>query len=806
MSLATRIKALWQGPTIERIRRVLLPLSFVVATLYMGAIVHKHYPLQKWLFLRYAGYWLAGGVWTLACLGAGHRALRALGAPREGLREQVILSFGLGVLLFFLGAFVAGLLGLLRWPLFFALPLLLLAIGGKALFQLGRRCLRVARFVVQRRHASSLGERLLGAAVGVLAVVAITLVYASVIPPENASFDARWYHLGIAEHYVAHGGIRPFAEGWYMGAFPHLASVLYAWAFLVPTGRLFDQVALSAHLEFILFLWTLAGVSVLTRRLVPRARPRFAFAVMLLFPGLYLYDSSLALGADHVAAFWAPLVFLTFLRAYRDFTPRSFALAAAALSGPLLTKYTAASLVVFPVLGLGFGLMVRLVRSARARSFDRSLWLGPVTGLLTGLVITAPHWLKNWLWYGNPIYPMASEHFRTRPWSASIAELYKLRGASGWAPKGPASSKIAETLAAVVTFSFKPHDWPKFHGSVPVFGSLFTLSMVALPFARGTRRLWALAIAAHVAVFFWYWTQHEDRYLQAVVPWMAAVTAAVVTLAWRTSVASRVAVGSLLVLQLVWGADVYFFPAHAMLGRAPINLMIDLMASGYKRQYDERLEVFAEGASIGKGLPPGAKVLVHEANNPRLGIGAEVVTDVVGFQGGLDYGRLDGPQQVFAKLHGMGVTHVAWKDRTSRGTDSYAGDLVFHDFIARNTIRSKPHGGWSVAEIVDARADPGLSDDVLFLGCQTTYAWGLYARHDMVVPEVGSHAKSEYPRPRSPIATEAEAGPLVARARYVVFDAKCAGQLPAGVQASFTNLAQRGGAQFWGRTPEKHSR
>src|SRR5262249_39168384 len=142
--------------------------------------------------------------------------------------------------------------------------------------------------------------------------------------------------------------------------------------------------------------------------------------------------------------------------------------------------------------------------------------------LLTSLVFTAPHWLKNWRWYGNPVYPMAPRLFSNRPWSAEAARAYELIDGSAWAPQGTLGAKLRQTLLALYSFSFEPHDYPRNHGVVPVFGSIFTLCLIVLPFVRAKPRLWMLALAANSGVMFWWWTHHEDRYLQALVPWMAA--------------------------------------------------------------------------------------------------------------------------------------------------------------------------------------------------------------------------------------------------------------------------------------------
>ncbi len=69
--------------------------------------------------------------------------------------------------------------------------------------------------------------------------LALAVVYLSIMVPENAAFDARSYHLPIAEHYATWGRIGRFPEGWFAGALPHLASWLYTWPFTLRTVNLY---------------------------------------------------------------------------------------------------------------------------------------------------------------------------------------------------------------------------------------------------------------------------------------------------------------------------------------------------------------------------------------------------------------------------------------------------------------------------------------------------------------------------------------------------------------------------------------
>src|SRR5262249_18021342 len=155
------------------------------------------------------------------------------------------------------------------------------------------------------------------------------------------------------------------------------------------------------------------------------------------------------------------------------------------------------------------------------------------------VVLTSCHWLKNLLWHGDPLFPLLHRYLPSTPYWPGF-NLDAGVAAAAWVPQGSLSHRLWESLKAAVTFSFVPHDWSSYHGDVPVFGSLFTLMLPVLLFLRGTRRIWFLAAATMVGVFIWFWTYHQDRYLQALVPWMAAVTAAGLALAWRAGRAARV--------------------------------------------------------------------------------------------------------------------------------------------------------------------------------------------------------------------------------------------------------------------------
>jgi hypothetical protein len=806
----------------EWVRRIGLPLVLLGATIGFGILANHHYPIKDWLFLRYATFWLLSALFAAACFSSGHALVtRILGGSALPILEHVTLSFAAGLYVFFLATLVGGLLGLYGRVFFFALPLLVLATGARPTFRYTRRAVRHLRGAWRRSPRPSLWE-LLAHAVG---FVGLGAVYFATLTPNNAAFDSRWYHLGIAEHYTAMGAVRRFPEGWILGTWPHLASLLYTWAFQMPGGRIADHIELAAHVEMTIFAISLVGIAALVRRLLrpgpARGAYRWAWAVRFFFPGVFVYDSSVCLGADHVAAAFAAPIYLAFLRAWKDLSPRACTLLSLALTGAILAKYTSAMLLAAPVLfAIAFRVLVLGVRVLRRRMkggfggpmppiekerfggpmppiendfVPRHVALGPLCALGAGLAFTAPQWLKNLVWYGDPAYPVFHKLFRPRPWTADAALRYDVGFTTHnlWAAERSWKG-LGYTLGTLATFSFVPNDWGRFHGATPVFGSLFTLAIAAMLFLRGTKRLWGLYLITHMGILVWYWTNHQDRYLQAALPWMTAATAAVLGLVWQRGRVARVCGGALVALQLVWGADVYFMPAHVFLG-VPAKAVIDLLSRTPDKATGDRL-VYSDGfVGIGKVLPPKATALIHEYH-PHLGIGVPSVSDCPYHQGGISYALMPTPREVYETLTRFGVTHLVYQASTAREPDALAGEIVFFNFVQRAAPPTSAEG-WFVAAMPPAAPPPGgAPDPVLMVTCNKGLPAGLYHLADLDIPSLDTTKPA--PKPfndaNEPLAA------TVPRAMAIAQDQNCAA-LPPGVDRAFVKSGARDPYNIWVR-------
>lgn len=692
-----------------------IAVALGAAAFYLG-FVNEFYPVKEWLFFRYLVAWACTLAFVASSLTAGWRLCRRLLPMALPLSERLVISLTVGVLLFFLGVFIAGCFDLYGRALFLIWPLLLLGYGApKLTFDLFRLTEQRDPQLDWRSLLPQTLPQLLACAFLLLGTLA---VYLQVMTPLNLGADCYWYHEPIAESYVAAGGIRRFNEGWYVGTYPQLASFLYTWAFLAP-GKLVDHVWLCTHIEFALFLASLVALSVLAARLLKQPRLAYAAAGIYLFPKLFIYDSNLHGGADHILGLFCTVLFIFLLRLAKHFGTKEAVVAGLITAAALLTKYQTVYFF-FPT-----ALFV-LALSVRHKTLRPAIAWG-----LTALVFSAPHWLKNLVYYHDPLYPFLHRYFPSHPFHKGadvlMAEVFWTRQ---FDVVGSFAEKLKSTLVALATFSFVPNDWG-FHGKRPEFGSLFTLLIPVLLFLKANRRVWTTIVGIHISVALWYFINHQDRYLQCLVPAMAAVVVVTLALAWRRGWAVRGAVAALVGVQCVWGADAAFIPAHNMIGDSPFRAFGSLMSMGYRGEYEPRYHFPASSERFADHLPAGAKILLH-LYDTHLGLGTEFATDSAGWQGAIDYLETDSPEATATFLRNeIGVTHIGWPaNRGGMSPSDLAREIVFQRMLHDYLVAEQRVGDWKMGTLSSSARNTQSAKAatiIAWLACGTRQAPGLYA-------------------------------------------------------------------------------
>lgn len=758
-------------------RNILLGIALVGAIVALLAVVEPHYSAMRWLCWRYLGYWGMTLTWAASCAAFGMRLLRRMAIHERAASDGIALGFPLGVFCFAMAVFVLGLVHLLNVFVFVALPALFLFLGADDLYKACQSRFRAAKDI---SHVDLL--------VVLFGVAGIGLLYFQILTPETLGHDARWYHLPLGQRYAYTGAIGPAPEGWWLAAYPHLASFLYAWAFLLPGVTLFDHYALCSHVEFAIFLATLGAVPSLVRALVPGIRATHSWVVFFLFPGIFLYDANLNGAADHIAALWAVPIAITTIRLWTALDLKICMLWAVFVSAAALTKYMAFSLIAFPALLLVVRTVWLTVRRIVAKATGRSQ---PVAALgLTvslGLVLTSAHWLKNWLWYGDPLYPTFHEWLKVHPWNSDSVAMFDLfvsfltRTPMNW-------QGVSQGLEAVATFSYRAIDWYAFHHHVPVFGFLFASTALCLPFVKSPLRLWLAYLAACVGVFTWYMVCHQERYLQIILPWMVGCVAATLSLIWQTRLYVIRGLATVLVgLQILWGSDIPFLPTNNLLGDTSFRVVTRFLASGFMKT-PRRLRPFGDTGAGGARVPRDATVLLH--NVYPYGYDANFIQDL--WQGRLNYGELASPRAIYKELRTLGVTHVVWITATGLEWTSLAHDLAFANFAANYVTDPIQEAKVTVGALTETEPSEPFNDLVAAFTCGAPKPSGWYRFSALRAPRPG-----ELPiGPESPLN---DVGEAIAKAGFVLVTNGCVAQLPASIDSLFHPPFIRGNLKMYVR-------
>jgi hypothetical protein len=333
----------------------------------------------------------------------------------------------------------------------------------------------------------------------------------------------------------------------------------------------------------------------------------------------------------------------------------------------------------------------------------------------------------------------------------------------------------------LVTFPFHAYDWPNFHRDWPAFGFLFTMTLPFLFVVKKAGRLRVLAAAALGGVLIWYWTFHQIRYLQSLVPWMAALLAALLVRLWQTGLVARLSVVSLCALQIAWGSDHYFWPSHAMAGH-PLRVSMDLIAGGFEGRLTGRTQVFSNLAGAGKTLPPGARVLIHE-QHLRLGIAVPAVSDAHGTQGGLSYRRARSPRELWQRLRDLGVTHVLWLG-APMGLEAYGDEAVFYDFVTRYLGPSQHIEGVVLAPMSPTAPPDTPYRAVALQGCQ------LAGRVPMSEVDTAIWIATPPPSPEQAAANQRDVD-------FIILESACRARFPP--RGDFDLVTARNGWETWSR-------
>jgi 4-amino-4-deoxy-L-arabinose transferase-like glycosyltransferase len=277
------------------------------------------------------------------------------------------------------------------------------------------------------RRVGSGSEKLDGWARLMLACViaaALLNLLSAMTPPFE--YDELEYHLGAPAEYIKAGRIIALPHNFYSNL-PQLTETLYLLALKMSSG----VAAKLLHWSFGLF--GAVAVYAISARLWQKQIGLTAAALFYCVP--LMQDLSETARIDLATMFFAMLAFGALLYWQQDSRDNRYLWLSAITAGcAVATKWTAVPVVLLPAV---------VFVAVMTRSFRLSF----VFCLLSSIFVV-PWLIKNWLFLGNPVYPLLSNVFHSPYWNAAQAALlgrYESLGFDNW----------TQSVSLVWQYSFK---------------------------------------------------------------------------------------------------------------------------------------------------------------------------------------------------------------------------------------------------------------------------------------------------------------------------------------------------------------
>jgi hypothetical protein len=281
----------------------------------------------------------------------------------------------------------------------------------------------------------------------ILAVAGALWVSGATCPPGwcqlgGDGYDVLEYHLQVPREYLAAQHIGPLWHNCY-SFFPMGTEMLYLLA-MVLRGGAYEGMYLANLIQGVYLALAVAAVFCSLRR-EDDAHGRFS-AVLLGTAPLLLYLSYLAM-VELSAVFYLVLALLWLRQWLKAPDWKSAAMIGLVIGGACATKYLAVGLVAAPVLAVMLAAAVMkkkvppseesLLNRERKTIFSGKIGQVMLAGVLS-VVMLSPWLIRNTVYTGNPVFPLATDILGRGHWSAQSQERFQAgHGRANFPPVPP---------------------------------------------------------------------------------------------------------------------------------------------------------------------------------------------------------------------------------------------------------------------------------------------------------------------------------------------------------------------------------
>jgi len=571
-------------------------------------------------------HWLA---FLLVASSAGYWLLRKLAPPGLSELENVLFASALGLGQMAYLAFGLGLSGLL-YPA--ALDGLVIATAFLTEPDL-RQLTGLLRSLIRGLRAwLKSGPPLRPASVAVMGLIALSALIHALGPAWD--YDGLMYHLPGPTYFLANHRILPNLENWYVNG-PFTVEMLFTY------GLAHGDVVFAKLIHYALGWLYVTSAAAVARRWLGTREAWLSAVILMGIPTLPIWAAF-----AYIDLGWASFEFLAAGAAlvWWQTGSRRWLILSGLLAGLAMgSKYTGLA---------GFAALSGLVVVLGWRTGVRRL-LGSVS-LFAGaaVVVALPWYLKNWLWFGNPVYPL---YLGGPGWDAERLRLYMAYLGSFGTGK-----TITDWILLPWNIYARNARFGAVMNQIDVPSLLFPL-LILYPLRRGPRALALLLAFAAGRSLLWALGSQQTRFLLPVFPALAVVTAHLVSglvplrprkMPWHVFLPS---------LAVALSGVTLFYQVVVLVRYAP-----QLPAAGWEssRHYLRRIvRAYPAVDFINRGLPASARAL-------QLGDGQafycpeKCVPDPDHFRWAAQIDRFSTAAEFADWMNAQGFTHLllSWED------------------------------------------------------------------------------------------------------------------------------------------------
>lgn len=459
---------------------------------------------------------LGNGLWTVFLvifILFGYIAVTALGVGRILVRRFNVtlsdLEFNLLAFLLGLGllSFSIALLGMLGWLNKNAIFLTLAVIGFVATSEWGEM-FRSAQAQV-RSFRLPRGGSIYDVLLVILTPALFLLMLINVLTP-IWDYDALVYHMEIPKQFLSQGRFN-FDPNIMRSAHPFLGEMLFV------VGMVFqvESVARLVNLTFAIVF--IASTYAFACRFFNRQIALVALGILVSTPILSVWATWASIDFAWAAfEFWAVYAILLWLAGEKT-DARKWMVLAGIMSGlGASTKYLS-----LPALGILAIIILWKSMEGSKRSFAEAFWNLLIFGVSATLVMGI-WYIKNWLWTGNPIYPLL---FGGVGWDALKNQIFSIDYMQTFG-----MDRTLLNFILLPYYVYAQHD--KFSTLPLEIVHPLLWAAFLFPFMKGSKERASIAVYTFLYYIWWFLGAQQIRFLLPISGFLAILAGSVIERFW----------------------------------------------------------------------------------------------------------------------------------------------------------------------------------------------------------------------------------------------------------------------------------